>query len=802
MRICNARLPFRHPSGLVERVGPGVLLVCLLGFIPSAVIHAADLPSVKAVTIENAGPGRLDRTFVLEHIGTVTDQPLDRRQIANDVKALLATGAFSSVRVQAEEVEGGVNVIYMLWLKHRIDGPVEVKIKPDEDSYYGESKIQDWLELNEGDRVDDQTLGVAARRIEKEYRDRYFPDARVEWEIKEKDREAGLAGVTVKVDEGKRAKIKRTIFVGNEEISEKELRNAAKLRAWYDPRGWFGAKRYDPASLEIQRMAVKEFYLNRGFLDVKVDAPEVKRLEEGGVEIVVTIDEGTRYRFGTVELTGATLFPEDDLRNLLRAKTGDTASARTIKDTMQAVKDYYGRRGYTRTAVRPVLDPDSRKGIVDIEFALTEGRLTTIRNIRIRGNTRTRDKVIRRELLVAPGDIFNEVKVRRSERVVRNLGYFSDVRSYPLTTDVPGEEDLVLEVEEKRTGQFLLGVGFSSVDKASGWIELSQGNFDLWGWPYFTGGGQKLKLSAMVGDKRRQYRIQFKEPWFMDRPLALGFELYRDEKEYDDYDLERTGGAVSLGKRLPGRGNRITFRYGLEESIVTDVSDTNIYYYVESPQESFSFMRDEETTKSSLGVTLRHRTFNHPFVPTSGDNASLSAEVSGGPLGADLDIYEVSLDLGHYEPLWFRHVFRISANYKVVDAYGDTDEVPLAERLFLGGGRTLRGFKYREVGPKVSRDSGSDTYYKPAGGGSRVMGTAEYTVPLVPMVRFAAFYDIGNVWREPYELELSDLASAYGVGIRLDFPQFPIRLDWGWPVDRDDEFTRTDKFSLWIGIDY
>ena len=776
-----------------------------LGIFFATPIRAADPPLVKEVAVENAGAGPVDRTFVMEHITTAEGGPLDRRQIAGDVKALLATGAFSLVRVQAEEVEGGIRVIYMLWNKYRLTGPVEVEIKPEDDSYYGRSKILDWLDLEEGDRIDDQVIGMAARRIEKEYGKRYFPDARVEWEIEEKDRAGGLAGVKVVVREGKRAKMKRMVFVGNDKMTGKELRKAAGQRSWYNPARWFGARRYDPATLEIARMGIKELYLRKGFLDVRVDPPEVKRLEEGGVEVVVSIREGADYRFGTVDLTGVTLFLDEERRaldRLVAAKPGDVASAEAIRQTVKVVRDYYGRRGYTRTQVEPALDPDPVKGIVSVKFTVTEGRLTTIRNIRIRGNTRTRDKVIRRELLVSPGDIFNEVKVRRSERRVRNMQYFSAVRSYPVSTGVPGEDDLVFEVEEQRTGQFLLGVGFSSVDKASGWIELTQGNFDLWGWPYFTGGGQKLKLSAMIADKRRRYRIQFKEPWFMDRPLSLGFEVYRDEKEYTDYDLEKTGGAVSLGRRLPGVGNRISFRYGLEKSVVTDVTDTNVYYYVEPPEDEFTFMRDEETTKSSLGVTLAHRTLDHPFVPTRGNRASLSAEVAGGPLGADLDIYELSVDLGHYEPLWFRHVFRVSANYRTVDSYGDTDEVPLAERLFVGGPRTLRGFKYREVGPKVVRYDGLDATYKAAGGCSRVMATAEYTMPLVPMVRLAAFYDVGNVWREPYELELDDLAAGAGVGIRLDFPQFPIRLDWGWPVERDDEFTRTDKFSLWIGIDY
>jgi len=208
-------------------------------------------------------------------------------------------------------------------------------------------------------------------------------------------------------------------------------------------------------------------------------------------------------------------------------KTGDAASAEKIESTRKRLRDVFGSRGYLDTRVQTVYDADPANGVVDIRFDIDEGEMNTIRNITIRGNTRTRDKVIRRELLVYPGEIYNEVKVRRSERIVQNLGFFETVRSDAVDTLVRGQKDLVLTVEEKRTGQFMLGAGFSSIDKMVGFIEMSQGNFDINGWPYLTGGGQKLKLSGQFGSRRTEAAVSFVEPWFLDRSCPSAWTFIR-----------------------------------------------------------------------------------------------------------------------------------------------------------------------------------------------------------------------------------------------------------------------------------
>lgn len=758
-------------------------------------------PVVKEICVRNLGAGRIDKSFVLVHTGVKIGSELDRLRISKDVKALLATGRFSYIAVEIEPLDHGVRLVYSIRNKLKLAEPVEIAGAHE----FREEKIRDLLGLEVGDLVDDQVLDNRRQRVIEEYRREYYPNVTLTWRTDETDHAEGMAKVSVVIREGKRAHVAKVNFVGNKEISSDVLRKAMKQPARWNPFLWLRKRRYDPEELETARAEIRNIYLNAGFLDATVDFPTVETQEDGSLAVNVNVREGVAYRFGEISLGGITLFPEAELKRLVGIKSGDIASVDAIRRTVQALEDYYGTRGYANAVVKPELDSDAASGIVNIHFAVTEGNLMRIRNVLIRGNTHTKEKVIRRELLVFPGEIFDKVKVRRSERIISNLGYFSNVRSYSVNTPALDEKDLIFEVEEKATGQFMVGAGFSSIDKLMSFVELSQGNFDINGWPYFKGGGQKLKVRGEIGSTRKLYELSFVEPWFLDRKLSLGIDLYRSEVDYSDYDIERTGGAVSLGKSLPG-ANRIDFQYRLEKSVLSDIVDTNQYFYADSSEEEYYF-REEDRLSSSLKTTLTHDTRDNPFIPTRGNRVKLFTSISGGPLGFDTDIYELGISATRYMPLWYKHVLSVCARCETVEEYGDTTEVPIGDRLFIGGGRTLRGFEYRDVGPKVIRtveteEGGEEIYHRPVGGKSLAMASAEYTIPIVSGIRIATFFDIGNVWGDAYDFQLDRLASSAGVGIRLDIPGFPIKVDRAWVIEKDDEFTDMDAWVFWIGYDY
>ena len=337
-------------------------------------------------------------------------------------------------------------------------------------------------------------------------------------------------------------------------------------------------------------------------------------------------------------------------------------------------------------------------------------------------------------------------------------------------------------------------MGFSSIDSIIGYAELRQGNFDLFGWPNLTGGGQKLNLRLQIGSKRSDIEASWIEPWFLNKRLSLGIDLFRRDARYysDDYEQTTTGGSVTLGQPL-FTFNRINYIYGRTHYDIPDVS-TNA-----SPR-----IQEEEgkRLKSYGTIELVRDTRDKTFLSTRGFRGSAAFTLAGGPFGADTDNYAVRLRASQYFPLWFDHVLNFRGMAGMVQEYGDSDRVPIFDREFMGGPRTVRAFKYRKVGPK-------DEDHEPVGGRSCATATAEYTMPVVKMIRFAAFYDIGVVWQDVFEEDDENplvgdgvVCDGYGIGIRLDIPQFPIQLDYAWPINTDDYLGNHGRFSFNIGYTY
>jgi outer membrane protein insertion porin family len=345
----------------------------------------------------------------------------------------------------------------------------------------------------------------------------------------------------------------------------------------------------------------------------------------------------------------------------------------------------------------------------------------------------------------------------------------------------------------------MIGAGFSSVDKIIGFAEVSQSNFDLFNWPYFHGGGQKLRASMEIGSESRNVEVSLTEPWFLDRRLSLSGEVYRRELSYDQYDVTRLGGGPGL--TVPLRYGRVNFRYAIEKVTLDDLQAGDFVYH-DDPTRAYRFTdENDDYLNAPFRVTWMYDTRNRAFVPTRGTRGSIFAEVNGPLTGGDNEIVKVGTDFRHWFPLWAGHVLSLHARAESVESYGDTETVPIGDRLFLGGGRTVRGFRYRDIGTKVLPAEGAEGRYHPVGGLTMAMASAEYTIPVFKVLRLAAFYDVGGVWSESFDADLDRLASSAGLGIRFDFPGFPIRIDYAVPVEYDDDYTRSERFVLWIGFE-
>ncbi len=759
--------------------------------------------TVQEVRVERRGGGLIEESAVRSFVSVQVGDEIARAALSRDVRALEQSGRFAYVATEVENVPGGVIVTYVVRSKPRIR---MIRIEGADD--IGNSKVRDLLELGPGDLVDDATLAFKAVKVREHYQKKYYPDASLKWKIVEDERN-GTADVSVTVREGRRAKIAKILFPGDIPDPGRTRRALRALFPWFSERppvishdlrramkqrqvnmwSWItSAGTYKPEELDGDIELIRRELMERGYLDAAVSDPQVEARSRGRLIVRIPVDEGRQYHLGKINLSGPEKFPVADVSSSITNRTGDLASITAIDRAQQAVRDFYGSRGYIRSDVQSQLEPHAGEPVVDVNLTVrNEGDQAFVRDVVIRGNTRTKDKVIRREVTVFPGEPYNQVKVRTSEARLRNLGYFDFVSAIPEDTLKSDQFDLALEVEERRTGQFLIGAGFSSVDDLIGFVELSQGNFDLFNWPP-TGGGQKLRLRGTAGTKRNDLELSFTEPWFLDRKLALSVDLFRRNRSYfsSKYDQRNTGGEIGLGFPLT-TFTRLNLSYGLEEIMIHDM-DTNA-----SP-----FFLEQEGTflKSSVNATVLRDSRDSSFIPTRGTRSSLSTMWAGGPLGGDVDVYSVEAQSSTFIPVWFEHVLNLRVWTSVVEPHGDADDVPIFERLFLGGARTLRGFKYRKVGPK-------DEDGEPVGGKTAWSATAEYTIPIFERLRFATFYDIGYVYDESYTWELSDYNSDWGIGIRLDFPGFPLRLDYAWPLETDPtDHRKSGRFQFTIGYSY
>jgi len=758
------------------------------------------------IRIENVNKVVLDESFVQAYTSLRAGQSIASEAelnaaVAHDVDNLRRSERFSYVRAVVEQDGDKFTLVYKVSSRLRLR---QIDVAGAEG--IGNRKINKELGLELGDYVDEALVGEKARKLEAYCQKNKYPDAKVAWELKP-DEKTGAADLLLKVSEGEKLRVKRIRFEGEHLTSDSFWRRlvpnmfpSKKVASRYEPRElrklmqqkktwwitpWFGA--YKPEMKETDLAAIRKFYQDRGFLNVKVDGPELKPLGDGKLELVYHIEEGVKYQIGSIGFDGNTLYETGELEKQVKLQSGAVASRAAIDEAASSVNRYYGNRGYIRNDVQPVISTDPETKTASIRFSVREGEKAHINEVDIRGNEKTRDEVMRRELAIYPGELFHQQKVETSESRLKNLGYFETVSSSYAPAEGTNTYDLAFKVKEKAMGSFLIGAGFSSVDSLVGFAELSHGNFDINRWPP-VGDGQKMKVRVQAGTQRTDLEVSFVEPWFMDRKLALGQDFYYRTASYysDDFDLQTLGGKTSLTKPILDPFTRGTLSYSLEQFTIDNI---------DAPTNAVIFEDEGDTLKSTVGASISRDTRDQFFIPTKGNLSSAGVELSGGPLAGDESIYALEAKSSQFWPVLDDHVFNLKGEARTVESYGSSDHVPIFDRLFLGGPRTIRGFAYRDVSPR-DENNGDE----PVGGLSSWYGTAEYTVPLWSKIRGAVFYDIGAVSESSFDFFSADINSSYGIGVRIDLPMFPLRLDYAIPHIADENNDgEGGRFSFLLG---
>lgn len=750
--------------------------------IPSA-LPGPVVQMVKSIDVRAAGGATVDRNRVLSNMSLKVGSPYTQEKSDADIKNLISSGVAANVSIVPEPSGDGVKLTVI----------VEPQTSLGEIVFLGNTAVtsrdlEKAIDLETGSIVDDVKLQAAATQIREEYQKKGFPDVDIRYQ-QEKAAETGFTRVTFYITEGERALLNDIRFEGNTVFTAGELKKLVEVgdRDWW--RVWNLTKRINSEKLEKDVAAIQGKYQDNGYMNARVTG--IDRVPVGAkVDVVFRVFEGDKFGISGVGIEGMTTYPKEELLPSLALTAGEPYSAGSIKGDLKLIRDYYGARGYADVQATPRISR-SGPGQLAVSYAVSEGTRSYIRKINIDGNQKTRDEVIRRELAVVPGEEFSTTKLEVSQKRLQNLGYFETpdkggVEFFPTDTDTPGYKDINITVREKSTGQVQFGVGFSSIDSLIGIIELQQTNFDLWNWPSFTGAGQKFRTRVQYGDKRRDFGIEFTEPWFLGERLAFGTELFYRELLYlsDYYAQTNLGTALSLTKPV-GEHSRLRGEYRLQNVTIDDIDEDAS---PEIKQEEGDYLT------STMGLTYSYDTRDVLLGLTrKGHKLTFDAAVSG--LGGDVETYDFSLSGAKYFSLPFDTIFKVEGAIETIDNWGG-DRVPIFQRKFLGGANNLRGFDYRDVGPK-------DENGEPIGGRTSTYLTAEYNFPLFWNFRGIVFADLGMVSDSVSDWG-GDWNSDVGLGLHLYniLPQGPIRVELGFPIQADEENDNGARFNFNIGYQF
>ena len=808
----------------------GIFILLLVGGATAAWAQNAGT-KISRVDVKFIGPASVSEALIRDNIKLKAGALYVPGSSQDDVHALYATGQFYNIRVSVDQADdGGVIVAYLVQVRPRI---TDIKIEGNDK--LSSSKLKKKITIKTGDPLDEQKVFTDVQEMKKLYEKAGYPDTKVKY-VLNIDEATGHGAVTYQVQESPRVKITKVTFLGAEVYPQKELRSEVKTRehwmwSWLTSRGYFQQDDFDG---DPDRLV--EFYHSHGYLDFEVKDVKLEHPTTNSMVVKFYLSEGHQYKVGSVKFSGEKIFSDADIIKGVRAIQGyqgikshlglnglpmDVTNIFTpeglSKDT-EAVQDFYGSKGYIEIAQGQAIHvqtvPNIQQGTMDLDFQIGECPKSFVQKIEIHGNLKTKDKVIRRELAISPGDVFNMVQVKMSKQRLEGLQYFGKIDTRPEPTDPPiaGRKNLIINVEEQSTGNFSVGAGFSSVDALVGYAEVSQGNFDLFHPPYFTGGGEKLRLRVQLGTQRQDYELSFIEPWFLNRKLSLGVDLYRHMLSFESpnniYDETRTGAKASLTRALGSDFLIGSVSYAVEDVGISLNSGWHGGEYVGSPPTVLTpnvpnaiLEQVGDSFYQRFGGSLAYDTRNNTRLPNHGQRTELTSEFSVGKQ----DYYKLELHTAWYFPgLFSGHVLEAVGSTGVANSISGGD-VPFYDRYYLGGLYTLRGFKFRNIAPRQAYNPLTpDVSTEPIGGDSYWFGSLEYSIPIFEKengvsLRFAMFYDIGAVAAASYSFS-SSYSDDWGLGIRLNIPHLgPLRLDYGFPIAHDKYNGSSGQFQFGVG---
>lgn len=737
-------------------------------------------PVIKEIQIR--GNKKIEADAIRSKILTKEGEPLDPLQLRQDVQALFELGFFYDIKV---DLTGNV-LTYI----------VDEKPSIGEIAYVGNSEIDDEEMAEASGLKAYEILNLtkvqeAIEKLQKLYEEKGYFLAKITFKVEPLPNSDNVK-LSIIVDENEKVKVKRITFLGNEKMGSSKL----KQRLGTQEGGYFsfisGSGAYKQETFDRDVQILSYLYFNEGFIQVKVDRPQVYVTpDKKGIYITIRIDEGEQYDVGTVDFAGDLLFSREELFEDIKIDESGLFVYETLQEDLRTLQAKYGDLGYAFANIIPRTRTRDKDREVDITFEIDKGQKVYIGDINVTGNTKTRDKVVRRELRIREGELYNETRMRESIARVRRLGFFEEVNFNKKTPSGKNNiMDVDIVVKERNTGTIQVGAGYSSFQGFVFNGQVNQINF--------LGRGQRLGASVDIAKRQELFKLSFTEPYTLDTEWSTGFDLYQSRRTLTEYEENKKGAAIRVGHPLAPYLDGFV-RYKLDETRLTldDEGDPDLF-----PVETANGIT------SSVTFTLEYDKRNDRFEPTKGIFSSLSLEYAG--LGGDQEYTKGYATFRYYKEVIWDLVWRNNLNYAFISS-NNNEPPPFNELFLLGGANSLRGYDWFTVGRRkfsekafneavaANDPDAATTALKPFGGTQQIYYNLEFQFPLIEEagIKGVVFYDIGNA---DDQLVLSELRQNYGFGIRWFSPIGPLRFEWGFPIQRKEEFDEDPvNFQFAIG---
>jgi len=732
----------------------------------------SDSPEAVPVRVESVlikGNRRIETDAILVVIRTKKGDILDYGILDKDLRDIYKMGYFKDVQIETADGTSGKIVIFRVIEKPSID-----KIVFEGNKKEGEDKLKKELGIDLYSILDNNEVKQSVNRLKDYYRQKGYYNAEIKDVIELLDNNEVL--LKYKITENEKVCISKIQFLGNKRFDDDDLKDIMETSekgffSWITNSGYLEKKK-----LEFDVHKITSFYQNHGYIKAKIGKPKITYVKDKGLTIIIEIDEGPQYGVRTVSVEGELIKPADELLEKVQIKNEKVFNRETVRKDIQTLRSIYGNEGYAYANVDPITKEDNENHLIDIAFVITKGQKVRFERINIFGNTITRDKVIRRELLVIEDDYYNGAALKYSTQNLNRLGFFEDVQIQKRKGSADDLMILDVNVKERPTGSFSFGAGYSSVDDLFGTVQLSQKNL--------FGRGQQVKAQARIGGTSSLFDIRFIEPWVLDKPVSLDSRIYKWEYEYDDYTKDSFGASLGVGF-LVGIDifTRAYITYSYDDADITDIDD-----YVSR------YIRDMEgrNKTSSMVFEIRRDSRDKPWDTSRGSVNSFSFEYAGGLLGGDIDFNKYFAKSAWYFPLFWKTVILVQGRWGYIEARDD-GHIPVYQKFTLGGINTVRGFEYGDISP-------IDPEYGDKIGGEKMMCyNLEYRFPVLKKQGLVGlvFFDAGNVFEKDESWGFSGIRKSAGLGIRWYSPMGPLRLEYGKNLDpRDDEESGKWEFSV------